>query len=84
MTEGRTNEVPGYGYGEPDTAHSPRPSTNDQWGREEGRNHLLGHPISDQHLIQGCRALGVAGSGDRQPQVLVGDDSHQPPVLQHG
>jgi hypothetical protein len=60
MTEGRTNEVPGYGYGEPDTAHSPRPSTNDQWGREDGRNHLLGHPISDQHLIQGCRALGVA------------------------
>lgn len=23
MTEGRTNEVPGYGYGAPDTAHSP-------------------------------------------------------------
>jgi Protoglobin len=23
MTEGRTSEVPGYGYGAPDTAHSP-------------------------------------------------------------
>ena len=29
MTEGRMSEVPGYGYGAPDTAHSPWPSTSD-------------------------------------------------------
>ena len=59
MTEGRTRRRAMV------TASRTRPIRSDQArvinGVERmGRNHLLGHPISDQHLIQGCRALGVA------------------------